>query len=34
MVSVGGFQSEDLARGLAQGLGLKSYRVDPAPAKK
>ncbi|MFZ8859081.1 MAG: SPOR domain-containing protein, partial [Thermocrinis sp.] len=27
MVSVGGFQSEDLARGLAQGLGLKNYRV-------
>ena len=34
MVSVGGFQSEDIAKGLAQGLGLKSYRVDPAPAKK
>jgi hypothetical protein len=27
MVSVGGFQSEDLARGLAQGLGLKNYQV-------
>ncbi len=27
MVSVGGFQSEDLARGLAQGLGLKNYKV-------
>jgi predicted transcriptional regulator len=27
MVSVGGFQSEDLARELAQGLGLKNYRV-------
>ncbi|MFZ8784464.1 conjugal transfer protein TraG N-terminal domain-containing protein [Thermocrinis sp.] len=27
MVSVGGFQSEDLAKGLAQGLGLKNYQV-------
>ncbi len=27
MVSVGGFQSEDLARGLAQGLRLKNYQV-------
>jgi len=27
MVSVGGFHSEDLAKGLAQGLGLKNYRV-------
>jgi len=27
MVSLGGFQSEDLARGLAQGLGLKNYQV-------
>ncbi|MFZ8860109.1 MAG: SPOR domain-containing protein [Thermocrinis sp.] len=43
MVSVGGFQSEGLARGLAQGLGLKNYRVEmvqpqqqqlPAPAKR
>jgi len=27
MVSVSGFQSEDLARGLAQGLGLRNYQV-------
>jgi hypothetical protein len=27
MVSVGGFQSEDMAKGLAQGLGLKNYQV-------
>jgi predicted transcriptional regulator len=27
MVSVGGFNSEDLAKGLAQGLGLKNYQV-------
>jgi hypothetical protein len=27
MVSVSGFQSEDLAKGLAQGLGLKNYKV-------
>jgi hypothetical protein len=27
MVSVGGFQSEDIAKGLAQGLGLKNYQV-------
>jgi hypothetical protein len=28
MVSVGGFNSEDLAKGLAQGLGLKNYQVE------
>jgi hypothetical protein len=27
MVSVGGFHSEDIAKGLAQGLGLKNYQV-------
>jgi hypothetical protein len=27
MVSVGGFRSEDIAKGLAQGLGLKNYQV-------
>jgi cell division septation protein DedD len=28
MVRVGGFQSDDMARGLAQGLGLKNYRIE------
>jgi hypothetical protein len=28
MVRVGGFKSEDLVRGLAQGLGLKNYRIE------
>jgi hypothetical protein len=27
MVSVGGFHSEDIAKGFAQGLGLKNYQV-------
>jgi hypothetical protein len=27
MVSVGGFKSEDIAKGLAQGLGLKNYQI-------
>jgi hypothetical protein len=30
MVSVGGFKSEDMAKGLAQGLGLKNYQVVKA----
>jgi 16S rRNA U516 pseudouridylate synthase RsuA-like enzyme len=28
MVQVDGFKSEDLAKGLAQGLGLKNYKIE------